>query len=80
MDDVIEFLDFVVTIATHFLFDNTHYRQKCGAAMGSSLSPIVSNLFTEDLEQSAIASAPADCAPDCGRATSTIYPRGSEQG
>ena len=33
VNDIIELLDFVLT-ATYFQFDNTHYRQRFGAAVG----------------------------------------------
>ena len=35
------------------------YEQVRGAAMGSPLSPIVANLFMEDLETKALATAPS---------------------
>jgi hypothetical protein len=42
---------------TYFTYDNTIYRQKQGAAMGSPISPIIANLFMEDFEKQAIATA-----------------------
>ena len=39
------------------------YQQKFGTAMGSPVSPIVANLFMEDLEQRAMESAPDDLRP-----------------
>ncbi|XP_072046610.1 uncharacterized protein [Amphiura filiformis] len=39
------------------------YIQQFGSAMGSPVSPIVSNLFMEWLEQQAIHTAPLDCKP-----------------
>ena len=43
--------------STYFSFQNRFYKQKDGAAMGSPLSPIIANLFMEDLEEKAIHSA-----------------------
>ena len=39
------------------------YQKKLGTAMDSPVSPIVANLFMEDLEQRAIESAPNDLRP-----------------
>ena len=39
---------------TYFKFNGKFYEQKEGAAMGSPISPIVANLFMEDLEAKAI--------------------------
>jgi len=39
------------------------YQQRFGTAMGSPVSPIIANLFTEWLEQRAIATAPVNCRP-----------------
>ena len=42
---------------TYFKFNGAFYEQKEGAAMGSPISPIVANLFMEDLEIKAIRTA-----------------------
>ena len=60
--DIMELLEFVLT-TTYFTFRGQIYQQKFGTAMGSPVSPIVANLFMEDLEQEAIASAPVSCRP-----------------
>ena len=44
---------------TYFTFQGKMYEQVKGAAMGSPLSPIVANLFMEDLEIKALATAPS---------------------
>ena len=44
---------------TYFTFQGKMYEQVRGAAMGSPLSPIVANLFMEDLETKALATAPS---------------------
>ena len=44
---------------TYFTFQGKIYEQVKGAAMGSPLSPIVANLFMEDLETKALATAPS---------------------
>ena len=61
-DDIIELLHFIVT-TTYFSFRGQIYRQIFGAAMGSSVSAIVANLFMELLEKEAILTAPMDCRP-----------------
>ena len=62
VDDIMELLEFVLN-TTYFSFRGQIYQQKFGTAKGSPVSPIVANLFMEDLEQQAIASAPAECRP-----------------
>ncbi len=62
VDDIMELLSFVLT-TTYFQFRGKIYRQKFGVAMGSPVSPIVSNLFMEHLEQRVIATAPDECKP-----------------
>ena len=61
-DDIVELLNFVLT-TTYFVFRGQVYQQKFGTAMGSPVSPIVANLFMEDLEQRAMESAPDDLRP-----------------
>ena len=56
VNHVIILLDLVLN-TTYFTFDGDLYRQKFGAAMGSPVSPIVANLFMEDFEVKALASA-----------------------
>ena len=43
---------------TYFVYDGVYYKQKHGAAMGSSVSPVVANLYMEDFEEKAIRTAP----------------------
>ena len=43
---------------TYFSFQDQFYEQVEGAAMGSSVSPIVANLYMEYLEQKALSTAP----------------------
>ena len=46
-------------ITTYSTFQRKIYEQVKGAAMGSPLIPIVANLFMEDLETKALATAPS---------------------
>ena len=62
VDDVMELLEFILT-TTYFVFRGQIYSQKFGTAMGSPVSPMVADIFVEFLEQSAIASVPAECKP-----------------
>ena len=50
-------LEFCLT-TTYFTFQRKIFEQVKGAAMGSPISPIVANLFTEDLETKALTTAP----------------------
>ena len=43
----------------YFLFQSRYHEQTEGAAMGSPISPIVANLFMEDLEVQAIKTSPS---------------------
>ena len=43
---------------TYFSYDGTYYKQKHGTAMGSSVSPVIANLYMEDFERKVIATAP----------------------
>ena len=49
-------LDFVLSI-TYFSYNGEIYQQIWGALMGSLVSAVVSNLFMEDHEEMAIATA-----------------------
>ena len=53
---------------TYFSFQSRFYEQTQGAAMGSPISPIVANLFMEDLEVQAINTSPTPqpCGKICG--------------
>ena len=44
--------------STYFTYQGKHYKLLEGAAMGSSISPIVANLYMENFEQKAISTAP----------------------
>ena len=50
-------LEFCLT-STYFLFQGKFYQQLEGTAMGSPISPIVANLFLEDLETRALSTTP----------------------
>ena len=50
-------LDFCLK-TTYFIFQGKFFEQVKGAAMGSPISPIVANLFMEDLEAKALFTAP----------------------
>ena len=50
-------LEFCLT-STYFTFQEKFYEQVEGAAMGSSISPIVANLYMEDFEMRALNTAP----------------------
>lgn len=43
--------------STYFCFEGELYEQTCGVAMGSPLSPMISNLLMEDFESKALSSA-----------------------
>ena len=55
-----ELPEFILT-TTYFSFRGQMYQKKFSTAMGSPVSPIVTNLFLEELEQVAIDSAPDAC-------------------
>jgi len=61
-DDILEHLEFVLT-TTYFAFSGEIYRQKFGAAMGSPVSPLVANMFMEQLERKLSATVPEDLRP-----------------
>ena len=62
VDDVMEFLEFVLT-TTYFCFQGQIYRQIFDTAQGSLVSPLVTNMFMEHLEQKLLATASSDLKP-----------------
>jgi len=62
VEDIMDLLKFIVT-TTYFSFRSVIYQQMFGAAMGSPVSPLLTNLFMEWLEKQAIATAPVECKP-----------------
>jgi hypothetical protein len=46
----------VCVMNTYFQFNENYYSQKKGMAMGSPLSPVLCNIFMEELEEKAILS------------------------
>jgi hypothetical protein len=53
---IMEFTKHCLT-STYFSYKNEFYKQKEGAPMGSPLSPVIANLFMDDLENRAINSS-----------------------
>ena len=53
---------------TYFSFQGRLYEQTEGGVMGSAISPIIANLFIEDLEIQAITTSPSPCPVEkiCG--------------
>ena len=57
ISQICKLLEYCLT-TTYFMAQGLFYQQVEGAAMGSPVSPIVANLFMEDFEDKAIATAP----------------------
>ena len=55
-DEIISLLEFTLS-NNYFMFNDSVYKQIHGCAMGSSVSPVVANLFMEVIEESAIAAS-----------------------
>ncbi|KAL9967792.1 hypothetical protein ACROYT_G026086 [Oculina patagonica] len=53
---IADLLNFVLR-STYFQYNGSIYEQKDGAAMGSPVSAVIANIFMEDFEERAIASA-----------------------
>jgi retron-type reverse transcriptase len=53
VDKIMEMITVFVT-NTYFQFDAKYYRQRKGMAMGSPLSPVLCNIFMEELEEKAV--------------------------
>ena len=65
--NIITLLEFFLK-NTYFPFQGVHFEQVHGVAMASTISPIVTNLFMEDIEIKAISTAtnpPKDMAQIC---------------
>ena len=54
---ILSLLEFCLN-TTYFVYKGEFYKQTHGAAMGSPVSPIVANLYIEDFETRALATAP----------------------
>ena len=57
VQNIIMLLEFCLK-NTHFVFQGRFYEQTEGAAMGSSISPIIANLYMEAFEKKAIITSP----------------------
>ena len=53
VDEIVDLLKLCL-LSTCFQWRNTFYEQTNGAAMGSSLSPILANIFMEDFKETAL--------------------------
>ena len=60
--DIMQLLQFIVT-TTYFPFQGQLYQQTFGTAMGSSVSPVIVNLYMEWLEEEAMKSVPQNIQP-----------------
>ena len=78
VSDTILLLEFYLK-NTYFSFQDQFYEQVEAAAMGSTVSPIVANLYMEHLEQKALSTAPHPevLAQVCG--WHLYHPQGSQQ-
>ena len=56
VEDIVDLLDFCLSI-TNFKYNNTHYQQIFGTAMGSPVSAVMANLVMENLEQRALSTS-----------------------
>ena len=59
---IINLLEFCLN-STSFVYQGQFYQQLEGAAMGNPLSPIVANIFMENFEEEALATAPHPPSP-----------------
>jgi len=67
--------------STFFSFEGEFYEQTYGVDMGSTISPIVANLFMEDFESRALSTSPfkLKCWKICADDTYIIWPHGREK-
>ena len=55
--NIMRLLEFVLN-HNYFKHNNIHYKQIFGCAMGSPISPVIADLVMEEIEETAIATAP----------------------
>ena len=56
VDDIVDLLDFCLS-TTNFKYNNNHYQEIFGTAMGSPVSAVMANLVMEDLEKRALSTS-----------------------
>jgi hypothetical protein len=80
IEDITELLEVCVR-TTYFHVEDRFYQQKSGMATGSSLSPIISNIFMEHLKQLALDSVPHKPAMRLRYVDDTfvMWPHGTEK-
>ena len=64
VENITNLLEFCLK-STYFTFQSRYFEQQEGAVMGSPISPIVANLYMEELEIKSISSSPQP--PICGK-------------
>ena len=57
ISNIMRLLEFVLN-HHHFKYDAIHYKQIFGCMMGSPISPVIADLVMEEIEETAIATAP----------------------
>ena len=62
VETIVKLLRFCLT-NTSFLFQGKHYQQLDGVAMGSPVSPVIADIFMEDLEDKFFRNCLATCKP-----------------
>jgi len=61
-EDILVLLEFILS-TTYFTFRDQLYRQQFGTAMGSPVSPLVANMYMEQLEEKLQSTVPAELKP-----------------
>ena len=56
VEDIVDLLEFCLS-TTNFKYNNTHYQQIFGTAMGSPVSAVMANLVMENLEKRALSTS-----------------------
>ena len=57
VDNILKLSDFVLN-HNYFKYDDNHYKQIFGCAMGSPISPVLADLVMEEIEETAISTFP----------------------